>query len=151
MHKMAQCTYWCTLHLLVYRLHCFQWHNASTGVHGHIALAFRWHNASTGVHCYNTLVDTMHLPVYMLTSNQMAKSQRIYWCTWLLCIRWHNESTDFLNRIFLDTRWPTIVHSYIALDGTMHLLAHMVLGLSLGFFVWGECSPPPHGKIHLLV
>ena len=73
----------------------------------------------------------------------MAKSQRIYWCTWLLCIRWHNESTDFLNRIFLDTRWPTIVHSYIALDGTMHLLAHMVLGLSLGFFVWGECSPPP--------
>ena len=72
----------------------------------------------------------------------MAKSQRIYWCTWLLCIRWHNESTDFLNRIFLDTRWPTIVHSYIALDGTMHLLAHMVSGLSLGFFVWGECSPP---------
>ena len=77
----------------------------------------------------------------------MAKSQRIYLCTWLPCIRWHNVSADFLNRIFLDTPCRTIVHGYIALDVTMHLLAHMVSGLSLGFFVWGECSPiPPMAK-----
>ena len=54
----AQCNYWCKW------LHCIRWQNASTGVHGYIALE---HNATTGVHGYIALDGTMHLMVYMVT------------------------------------------------------------------------------------
>ena len=55
---MAQCIQWCTL------FHCIRWQNASTGVHGYIALE---HNATKGVHGYVALDGTMHLMVYIVT------------------------------------------------------------------------------------